>query len=410
MKARREGGLLRSSRNIPFFYLYTFLNNFYLDRGIWILFLLSRGFSLTEVGLLEALYHAAALLFEVPTGYVADRFGKRVSLLCGQGLKIVSALLLVAGGSEWLLYTGFLLGAVAGTFLSGATGAWIYETLQESDHESAFKKLNTRLFAVMLVSMGLASPAGGVLAQLRWELLYLCAALLALLSLCVLLMMKDNSSARKSPPDAGVHQASAAAFIPQLGLCLSTLRKQPGLLALVLYGAPLFAATTTAGFYVQLLLENNNISKSVIGSLNGLETWLGAGAGIAAYRVERALGKKGFLTAAAAGCVFCLYGLGFLSFSSGTVMAAFLVMNGMMSMLEPIHEAYMQEVLPSDQRATLMSFFSMLISLCMIVMFFAVSFVADRTGADTALQGLALIWAPCQLWLVWRLIRRTAES
>jgi MFS family permease len=261
---------------------YTFLNSFYLDRGIWMLFLLSEGFSLTEVGLLESLYHIAAFLFEVPTGYVADRFGKKVSLVCGQALKITGAIMLVFGGGGMMLYAGFIMGAVAGTFLSGATGALVYETMKQTGRESGFKRLNSRLFAVMLISMGFASPAGGALAQIHWDALYLCAALLAGLSMVIVLLLKEPGREEGSAQENPAGHEAPTGFRQQLQMSAAVLRAHKGLLSLIVYGAPLFAVTTSAGFYVQVLLESNGMAKSLIGTFNGMETWLGAAAGAAA--------------------------------------------------------------------------------------------------------------------------------
>lgn len=435
------------SGNIPLFYGYTFLNSFYLDRGIWMLFLLAQGFSLTEIGLLESLYHVASFVFEVPTGYVADRFGKKASLLCGQALKIISALLLVFGGGNLMLYIGFMLGAVAGTFLSGATGALIYETMKETGRESGFKRLNSRLYAVTLVSMGFASPAGGALAQIRWDLLYLCAALLAGLALAIVLLLKEpvhagagesasaggradvgtgagadtsastgahagagaGADASASMEDSGVPDAPAG-FIEQLRLSADVLRRHKGLRALIVYGAPLYAVTTSVSFYVQLLLENNGMAKPLIGTFNGLDTWLGAAAGAAAYGTERLLRRSGLLTVCSIGSIAAVLALGLAGGSSAAVLAAFFAMNGLMSLLEPMLEAYLNEYLPSAQRATLLSFFSMMVSVSMVVSFFSVSWLADLAGIKAALLALGAVWAPVQLWFTIRAVRLSPRS
>jgi MFS family permease len=414
------------SANIPLFYIYTFLNSFYLDRGIWVLFLLSKGFSLTKVGLLEAAYHVAAFLFEVPTGYVADRFGKRASLICGQLLKILSALLLLMGGSSLMLYIGFTLGAVAGTFLSGATGAWVYETMKLTGRESGFKKLNSRLYGIMLVSMGIASPVGGALAGFRWEALYACMALLSACSLLVILQMKDTSHADfhsegDDHPATGTNadkgesadadeknpagQESPAGFIKQLRLSASILRQHPGLRALIGYGALLYAGVTSAGFYVQVLLERNGMPYSLIGSFNGMDTWLGAALGATAYLAERGLRRSGILIFCGAGSIAAVLLLGVCGASSAAVVASYFIMNGLVSLLEPLQEAYLNEYLPSSQRSTLLSFFSMMVSLAMITVFTTLSFLADHYGVRAALLTVGLVWMPFQLWFMIRSVQ-----
>src|SRR5690606_31837460 len=107
------------SKNIPLFYLYSALSSFILDRGIWMLFLVFQGFSLSEIALIESAYHCMVFVFEVPTGYIADRFGKRASLLLAELIGIVSASMLVWGSHWSVLVAGFILGGLAGTFRSG---------------------------------------------------------------------------------------------------------------------------------------------------------------------------------------------------------------------------------------------------------------------------------------------------
>ncbi|MBD2863542.1 hypothetical protein [Paenibacillus oceani] len=91
---------------IPLFYVYSFLNSFLLDRAIWMLVLVFQGFLLSEVSLIESAYHCAIFLLEVPAGYVADRYGKRVSLLAAELAGIVPSGLLLAGGDASILAYG----------------------------------------------------------------------------------------------------------------------------------------------------------------------------------------------------------------------------------------------------------------------------------------------------------------
>jgi len=62
-------------------YLFHFLMHFQLWWAIWVLYLRDlRGFSLTQITILDALFWGTAVLAEVPTGAIADRFGRKVAL------------------------------------------------------------------------------------------------------------------------------------------------------------------------------------------------------------------------------------------------------------------------------------------------------------------------------------------
>jgi MFS family permease len=147
----------RLEKNIPLFYLYQLFNSFILDRGIWVLYLGSHGFSLTDIGIIEALYHAVIFLFEVPTGYIADRYGKRVSLMLSHALGIITAACLMLAQSQPFIIFGFMLSGLVGTLQSGATSALIYETLKVQGKEFGYKRLNSHLSVLGSFRWGLAA-------------------------------------------------------------------------------------------------------------------------------------------------------------------------------------------------------------------------------------------------------------
>lgn len=156
------------SINIPLLYVYKGLRSFILDHSIWMLFLLFKGFTLAEIALIETAFHCMIFLFEVPTGYIADRFGKRVSLILAEAIGIVSAGLLVWGDHWAVIIIGFMLGGLAGTFRSGSASAMIYESLRLLGKEGTFKRYNSHLSAIMLIVLGVSGAAGGVLSDIDW--------------------------------------------------------------------------------------------------------------------------------------------------------------------------------------------------------------------------------------------------
>ena len=101
--------------------------------GINTLFLLDAGLSNTEAFAANAFFTAGMVIFEVPTGVVADTWGRRVSYLLGAGTLLVSTLLYLL---MWQAHAPFWAWAVASvllglgfTFFSGATEAWLVDAL-----------------------------------------------------------------------------------------------------------------------------------------------------------------------------------------------------------------------------------------------------------------------------------------
>ncbi len=137
--------------------------------GINTLFLLDAGLSNTEAFAANAFFAIGQVVFEVPTGVIADTRGRRFSFLLGAATLLVSTLLYLV---MWQIKAPLLGWAAASivlglgfTFFSGATEAWLVDALGASGFtgnlESVFGRAQTVGGAAMLVG----SVLGGVVAQ-----------------------------------------------------------------------------------------------------------------------------------------------------------------------------------------------------------------------------------------------------
>jgi MFS family permease len=387
--------------NVPIFYVYTLLNNFILDRAIWMLFLLAKGFSLSQIALIESAYHAMNFVFEVPTGYVADRYGKRASLLLGQLVAVVSSAMLAWNGHGAWLVVGFMLGALVGTFQSGATSSLIYETLKQLGREERFTRYNSQVHALTMVALGISGIAGGWLSDVNWAWVYWGKVLTSLICLVVVLFLTEPHT--EVPPVGSQAGGARYSFLKQLRIAYTFASSNRSFLSLSVFGAVLYSMSWSIAFYCQAVFQELGLPNKAIGLLNGLETWVSVAVAGIAYLGERRLGKKGSLLLAGAGYMLVL-----ILFAASTVtiqaITAFFLMAGFISYLEPILEAYQHDQLPSPIRATMLSVFSMMISVGMMITYTAIGFLADRLNLSHALQTVLLIWVPlCATALGWAL-------
>jgi len=137
--------------------------------GINTLFLLDAGLSNTEAFAANAAYTVGQVIFEVPTGVVADTRGRRLSFLLGAATLLVSTLLyllmwnMAAPFWAWAVVSALL--GLGFTFFSGATEAWLVDALNAAgytgDLEPVFGRAQVATGAAMLTG----SVAGGVIAQ-----------------------------------------------------------------------------------------------------------------------------------------------------------------------------------------------------------------------------------------------------
>jgi MFS family permease len=137
--------------------------------GINTLFLLDAGLTNTEAFAANAFFALGQLVFEVPTGVVADTRGRRFSFLLGSATLLVSTLLYLA---MWQLQAPFLGWALASillglgfTFFSGATEAWLVDALNATGFKGSLETVFGRAQTVGGVAMLAGSVAGGFIAQ-----------------------------------------------------------------------------------------------------------------------------------------------------------------------------------------------------------------------------------------------------
>jgi len=138
--------------------------------GVNTLFLLDAGLTNAEAFAANAVFSLGQVLFEVPTGVVADTRGRRFSFLLGAATLLASTLLYLY---MWQVSAPFLGWAVASlllglgfTFFSGATEAWLVDALKSTDFKGELEGVFGRAQVVGGVAMLTGSVAGGIVAQL----------------------------------------------------------------------------------------------------------------------------------------------------------------------------------------------------------------------------------------------------
>src|SRR5687768_4311895 len=138
--------------------------------GVNTLFLLDAGLTNTEAFAANAFYAVGQVIFEVPTGVVADTRGRRFSFLLGAVTLLTSTLLYFV---MWQVHAAFIGWALASillglgfTFFSGATEAWLVDALGASGFSGNLESVFGRAQTVGGIAMLVGSVLGGVVAQL----------------------------------------------------------------------------------------------------------------------------------------------------------------------------------------------------------------------------------------------------
>jgi MFS family permease len=355
----------KASRRVQATYLLLLLFNTLAASLIWginTLFLLDAGLNNTEAFAANAFFTAGFVLFEVPTGVIADLHGRKMSYLLGVITLALSTLLYLymwrvsAPFWAWALTSLFL--GLGFTFFSGASQAWLVDALAHSGYKDKLETVLARGEIVEGSAMLIGSVGGGLLAQTtNLGVPYVIrAGLLGINFLLALVLMKD----------IGFKPASGKNPIREIKNILKNsvkygLRNPP--VRWIMLAAPFTGGVTIYAFYAMqpYLLELYGDEKAY--GVAGLAAAIVAGAQIAGGLLVPHLGKvfrrrTSVLLVCEALSVVVLAVVGLVP--NFWVAVVLLVLWGLMfAAVMPVRQTYLNALIPSEQRATVLSFDSL---------------------------------------------------
>ena len=150
--------------NILKMYLLKGVTWFMVAMPIIVIFFQENDLSTTEIMILQAVYSLTIAILEIPSGFFADSYGRKNSILISTFFSFIGYILLstYSGFNEYLI-AEILLG-IGGSLISGADSAIIYDTLIELDDEDSYTKIEGKNYAIGNFSEAIAGILGGFLA------------------------------------------------------------------------------------------------------------------------------------------------------------------------------------------------------------------------------------------------------
>jgi MFS family permease len=359
----------RSSRHVQKVYLVLLVLHTLAASFIWginTLFLLDAGLSNAEAFAANAFFTAGMMVFEVPTGVVADTRGRRLSYLLGTFTLAISTLVylwmwrVTAPFWGWAL-TSALLG-LGFTFFSGAFEAWLVDALTSSGYFREQGKLETVLARGEIVE-GIAmlggSVAGGLIAQVtNLGVPYLLRSLVLGLSFVfAFLLMRDQGFTPKRDERLLREVRNVLSGSIKHGLGHPPVRW-------IMLSAPFTGGVTIYAFYAMqpylLDLYGNQRAYAVAGLAAAVVAAAQIAGGLLVPHLGRLFHRR--TSVLLAGTSLSAFVLAVIGLAPHFWLAiALLVLWGLMyAALTPVRQAYVNGLIPSKERATVLSFDSLL--------------------------------------------------
>jgi MFS family permease len=379
-----------TSASIQRLYLLLMLGNTLAASFIWginTIFLLDAGLSNLEAFAANAFFTAGMVVFEVPTGIVADTIGRRASYLLGTLTLSASTLLYVL---LWRVEAAFWLWAIASmllglgfTFFSGAVEAWLVDALNATGFTGSLESVFGRGQVVSGVAMLSGSVAGGYIAQAASLGLpfVLRAAVLGVMFVVAFALMRDIgfTPTRGDGVVKGVSRIASASI--EYGWRVPAV-KWMMLASLFTAGVGIYAFYALQPYLLELYGDPEAYG------IAGLVAAVVAGAqivgGLAAPWIRKLFHRRtSALLFATAASTVTLALIGVLQHFWAAI-ALIVVWGLLFAASMPIRQAYLNGLIPSQQRATILSFDSLMGSSGGVVVQPALGRAADVWGYGTS--------------------------
>lgn len=240
-------------KNIKKLYIIVLFHNLIPAYVIERLFWEQRGMTVMMVVLCEIIYAVTIVIFEIPTGVLADVFGRKGLLVLGAFLSMLEFVLLLFAYHFWVFALVVFIAGIAGACMSGALNALLYDSLLEVKKENTFVKIVGRIHSLDFIASLLAALSGSVFAKFYgFEFNYFLSAASMFIAFGFTIFLKE--------PSKKVEQEQTNGFKDYIRLSISFYKCNPKLVSVITYAMAVGACITYLDEFWQLYLDEIGIS------------------------------------------------------------------------------------------------------------------------------------------------------
>ncbi len=342
------------------YYLLTFLFQFAvgLTSATYVLFLLNRGLDLFQVSLVNLSFMMGIFIFEIPTGAYADYFGRKKSVILSSLFLMLALFIYFLSSNIVTFIIAEITAALAFTFASGALDAWMVDSLKMKGYTGKIDFVFSHSAIIGKVATLLAGLIGAYIGSVNLALPFGAGAAVSLVAVFVsIFFLKENFIQKKAMNWTGA--VSQMVRVTKSSVTYGV--KHKVVLWLIISSVLATFAFQPINMYWSPRMNN------LAGDKIWLMGWVWAGVSFSmmmgGFLVKQLLKKDKSYTWILIPTVLIL-GIPILLISTSNIFAVVLI--GFITyelgrgMLAPVQKAYLNKHIPSEQRATVLSFDSMM--------------------------------------------------
>lgn len=390
---------MKLQHNIFKMYLLKGVLWFMVSMPIIVLFFQEHGLSLAQVMILQAIYSLSVALFEIPSGYIADIFGRKQTIILSTIFSFIGYLVFAFYGGFHAFAIAEVLVGIGGSLMSGSDSAIIYDTLLESKNEDSYTKIEGRNYAIGNFSEAIAGILGGFLAVSSIYLpIYVQTAILFLSIPIALSLVEPTIHA-----DNKLGKSLKVIFdVVKFSLVDNTKLRW-----LIIYSSAMGVATLSMAWFAQPFFNQINIPLAYFGIL-----WAGLNfsAGLTSYHSYKFDKKQGYklLIYLSLAMVISFLLLGMNSSIIGLIFILSIYL--LRGIVTPILRNAINVNTTSNKRATVLSIRSFIIRISFVISAPIFGYLADNHSLSYSFYTLAIIVGFFSILSAIKLIRLDNKS
>jgi MFS family permease len=367
--------------NILKMYLLKAVLWFMVAMPIIVLFFQEHGLTLTEVMILQSIYSFSVALFEIPSGFIADVFGRKRTIILSTIFTFIGFLVFSFFGGFYAFAIAQVLVGIGGSLMSGSDSAIIYDTLLETNSKTTYTKIEGRTYAIGNFSEAFAGILGGFLAVGSIYMPIYVQTSILFFSIPIAFTLIEPSMHKENKLDRS--------FKAVLEVVKFAMIDNQKLKWLIIYSSSMGVATLSMAWFAQPFFKSINIPLAYFGILWAV---LNFSAGLTSFNAHQ-LDKKYnsykmlFYLALAMSTSFI-----FLSYNTSVFGLIFILFIYLLrGLVTPILRNAINENTTSNKRATVLSIRSLIIRISFAISAPILGYIADNYSLAISFYGLAIV-------------------
>jgi MFS family permease len=316
-----------------------------MTMPIIVLFYQANGLGMREVLSLQAVYSIAIVALEIPSGYAADVWGRKTTLVIGSILGVCGFVVYSFSFGFWGFLIAELVLGIGQSFISGSDSAMLYDSLLSDGKQKKYLKFEGRVISIGNFAETLAALAGGMLAEISLRLPFQAQIFVALIAVPAALSLTE-------PPR---HKSLGKGnFRRILEVVKHSLFENKVLRYNILFSSITGCATLSMAWFIQPYMDQIlGFSKAEIGIAWAILNLSVGLVSLIAYRIEAKLGDKICIISIMFVILIAYGAMGFIS--SLWIIPFVMLFYFMRGVATPVLKDYINRLTDSEHRATVLS-------------------------------------------------------